>query len=163
MTEGQQWQHSRRYPREGEKTHDIKVSALVSRTLGPLKAALEVERRVVYQLDLNVGRLVVLAICADPRVTDSKSSQTVRFPSFRGAGRTGDFLVDAAQAGIHGSTVVRADAKGLDGRSGGCEEAPGADGIDFRSRVVTALNAFRPSVTAGCFESDASVTLPSVG
>ena len=110
-------------PPEEEKTHDIKVSALVSRTLGPLKAALEVERRVVYQLDLDVGRLVVLAICADPRVMDSKSSR--RFPSFQGAGRTGDFLVDAAQAGIHVSTVVRADAKGLDGRMGDAKRRPG--------------------------------------
>ena len=51
-------------------TYNVKVSTLVRCTFGPLKAALEVEGRIIYQIYLNVRCLVVLAICnAKPCIT----------------------------------------------------------------------------------------------
>ena len=52
------------------ETYDIKASTLVRRTLGPLKGTLEVEGRIINQVDLDIGRLVILAICnAKPRIS----------------------------------------------------------------------------------------------
>ena len=48
---------------EPDETYNIKASAFIRRILGPEEGSLEMERRVFYQLDLDVGRLVVLAIC----------------------------------------------------------------------------------------------------
>ena len=53
------------------ETYDIKASTLVRRTFGPLKGALEVERGIVYQVNLDVGRLVVFAICSPELSTTS--------------------------------------------------------------------------------------------
>ena len=47
------------------ETYDIKLATFVRCALRPLKVALEMEGRVVYQLDLDVGGLVVLAICGN--------------------------------------------------------------------------------------------------
>ena len=45
------------------ETHNIKASTLVRCIFGPLKGTLEVEGRIINQLDLDVGRIVILAIC----------------------------------------------------------------------------------------------------
>lgn len=52
------------------ETYDIEASTLVRRTLGSLKGTLEVEGRIINQVDLDVGCLVILAICsANPRIS----------------------------------------------------------------------------------------------
>ena len=73
-------------------TYNVKMTTLVRCILGSLKGALEVERRIIHQLDLDVGRLVVLAIC-DPQVTTVLATRTpVPAPS----GHTGNLFVNAA-------------------------------------------------------------------
>ena len=47
------------------ETYDIKLATFVRCALRPFKVALEMEGGVVYQLDLDVGGLVVLAICGN--------------------------------------------------------------------------------------------------
>lgn len=67
------------------KTHNIETPTFVRRVLGPLKSALEMKGRIVYQVDLDVGRLVVLAVCKTLLVHTIVASNL----------RTSDLLVDA--------------------------------------------------------------------
>ena len=82
------------------ETYNIKASAFVRCALGPLEGALEMERGIVYQLDLDVGCLVVLAIWNVPSHSINPGGRRFRVP---GGGRTGDLLIYATQASIHGS------------------------------------------------------------
>ena len=72
------------------------------------------ERRIVYQLDLDVGCLVVLAIWNVPSHSINPGGRRFRVP---GGGRTGDLLIYATQASIHGSAFEADDwEKGGRGR-----------------------------------------------
>ena len=44
------------------EAYDVKSSTFVRRIFGSLKGAFEVKGRIIYQLNLDVGGLVVLAI-----------------------------------------------------------------------------------------------------
>ena len=45
------------------RTYDLEAAALVWRVLGPIKRPNEVKWTVIYEVDRDLGRLVVLAIC----------------------------------------------------------------------------------------------------
>ena len=73
------------------KTYNFKAPTLVRCTLGPLKDALKVEGRIIYHLDLDVRRLVVLAICKTLLVHRTVTTEV----------RTSNLLVNATHTGIH--------------------------------------------------------------
>jgi hypothetical protein len=157
------------------ETYDIKASTLVRCIFGPLKCALEVKGRVLYQLDLDVGRLVILAICETLLVYTTIPSNL----------RTSNLLVDATQTSIH-SLALEAEVRKAEKA---VEQTPMTEWADRLSRdtchvcswfsVPDRRTAFQSQIfrwlrvgsvtNAGCFDpfdfgsSDASGTLQLMG